>query len=46
MDVLYITSASIGLSAEQLQKEPLAGSLFQLKTMTKGFHVDRYGHNG
>jgi sugar lactone lactonase YvrE len=46
MDVLYITSASIGLAAEQLQKEPLAGSLFQLKTMTKGFHVDRYGHNG
>ena len=36
LDDLYITSASTGLSDDQLRKEPLAGSLFVIKNT--GFH--------
>jgi sugar lactone lactonase YvrE len=36
LDDLYITSASTGLSEDQLKKEPLAGSLFVIKNT--GFH--------
>ncbi|MEK0315681.1 SMP-30/gluconolactonase/LRE family protein [Cohnella sp. 56] len=36
LDELYITSASIGLSEEQLRQEPLAGSLFVYKPGVKG----------
>ena len=36
LDELYITSASTGLSDDQLRKEPLAGSLFVIKNT--GFH--------
>jgi D-xylonolactonase len=36
LDMLYITSARSGLSAEGLQAEPLAGALFALKTDARG----------
>ncbi len=36
LDELYITSASVGLSEEQLRQEPLAGSLFVYKPGVKG----------
>jgi sugar lactone lactonase YvrE len=39
---LYITSARIGLTEEQLKQEPLAGGLFRYKTGVKGFPVARY----
>lgn len=36
MDILYITTASIGLNVQSLLTEPLAGSLFSIKTKVKG----------
>lgn len=36
LDILYITSAAIGLSDEALQATPLAGSLFQANPGVKG----------
>lgn len=33
---LYITTAARGLSAEELESEPLAGSLFRVATSTRG----------
>lgn len=35
-DTLYVTSASVGLTEEQLKLEPLAGSLFKVKVDTTG----------
>jgi len=42
MDELYITSASVGLSEEQLRLEPLAGSLFVCKPGVKGRRSNEY----
>jgi sugar lactone lactonase YvrE len=42
LDELYITTARIGLTEEQLKQEPLAGGLFRFKTGSKGFPVARY----
>jgi sugar lactone lactonase YvrE len=39
---LYITTASSGLSAEQLQHQPLAGSVFALPTSTHGVPVQPF----
>jgi len=36
LDDLYITSASINLSADQLAREPLAGSLFRFRPGVRG----------
>lgn len=36
LDELYITTARVGCSAEQLTDEPLAGSLFRAKVPTRG----------
>lgn len=33
---LYITSARMGLTAEEIEKNPLSGSIFKLQTDTKG----------
>jgi sugar lactone lactonase YvrE len=33
---LYITTASVGLSAEQLARQPLAGGLFRTRVATPG----------
>ncbi|MFB9277025.1 SMP-30/gluconolactonase/LRE family protein [Cohnella cellulosilytica] len=42
LDELYITSASVGLSEEQLRKEPLAGSLFVYKPGVKGLPANDF----
>ena len=40
---LFISSARIGLSAQQLQSEPLAGSLFALELPTPGLPASMFG---
>lgn len=42
LDELYITSARIGLSEEQLIKEPLAGSCFRYIPGVRGLSVNGY----
>lgn len=42
MDDLYITTARVDLSDEQLEKEPLAGSLFHYKADVQGWPSYRY----
>lgn len=42
LDELYITSASVGLSEEQLLKEPLAGSVFKYAPSVRGMPVHKY----
>lgn len=43
LDVLYITSARIGLSPEDLASQPLAGGLFAVEVDARGRPVDRFG---
>jgi sugar lactone lactonase YvrE len=43
LDTLYITSASVGLSAAQLEREPLAGGLFAIKPGCQGLPAYRFG---
>lgn len=43
MRTLFITSARVGLSAEQLQVEPLAGALFQVDTHCLGLPCALFG---
>jgi sugar lactone lactonase YvrE len=43
LDELYITSAWIGLSAEQKVQYPLSGDLFRLKTGIKGLPKNKFG---
>jgi len=43
MRTLFITSARVGLSAEQLQAEPLAGALFQVDTHCLGLPCALFG---
>lgn len=42
LDELYITTASEGLSKEELSKQPKAGCIFKVKTDTSGFKVNRF----
>ena len=42
-DILFITSASIGLSEEKLKKEPHAGGLFAVEAGCKGVPAYRFG---
>lgn len=42
LDTLYITSARVGLTAEQLQKEPHAGGLFAIKPGCQGLPAFRF----
>jgi sugar lactone lactonase YvrE len=43
MSELYITTAQYAMDAEALNKDPLAGSLFRVKTSFKGSASNRYG---
>lgn len=43
MDELYITTARTGLDKQTLDKEPLAGALFRIKTGTTGLPTNKYG---
>jgi D-xylonolactonase len=40
---LFISSACVGLSAQQLQTEPLAGGLFALEMQTPGLPAPLFG---
>ncbi len=40
LDTLYITSASVGLSEEELEAQPLAGGLLKYKTQTPDWPTD------
>ncbi|MEZ0119166.1 UNVERIFIED_ORG: sugar lactone lactonase YvrE [Heyndrickxia coagulans] len=42
LNELYITTASLGLDENQLNKEPLAGSLFRVKLDVKGLPTNRF----
>lgn len=44
LDKLFITSARIRLTAEELQMQPLAGSLFVVDPGTSGFLEPRFGY--
>lgn len=41
LDTLYITTSRLGLTEEELEKEPLSGSLFAVKVDTKGRELYR-----
>jgi sugar lactone lactonase YvrE len=43
MSELYITTAQNGMDSDSLIREPLAGSLFRVKTSFKGSKSNRYG---
>ena len=43
MDILYITTARYAMTQEALLNEPLAGSLFKVKTNFTGSKSNRYG---
>jgi sugar lactone lactonase YvrE len=43
MSELFITTAQYAMDAEALSKDPLAGSLFRVKTTFKGSASNRYG---
>lgn len=43
LDDLYITTARVGRSPEQLLAEPLAGSLFRVKVPYRGVIANRFG---
>lgn len=42
---LFVTSASIGLSAQDLIAGPLAGGLFAIRTDSRGVEVGRFGQS-
>lgn len=42
LDILYITTARIGMNEEELNKQPLAGSIFSIKTNTKGLPSHKF----
>ncbi len=43
LDELYITTARTGIHEEQLREQPLAGSLFRLKTDVRGLAEPKFG---
>lgn len=43
LDRLYITTASVGLSEEELAEQPLAGGLFMIEPGVKGLPMNRFG---
>ena len=43
MSELFITTAQYGMDADTLSRDPLAGSLFRVKTSFKGSASNRYG---
>jgi sugar lactone lactonase YvrE len=42
LQTLYITSARVGLDAAQLQRQPLAGSLFAVRVNVSGQPAHRF----
>jgi sugar lactone lactonase YvrE len=42
LTTLYVSSAAVGLSREQLQREPLAGALFAVPTGVRGVAPNRF----
>lgn len=42
LDILYITSASIDMTADEIKKYPLAGSVFKIKPRVKGVNSNFY----
>jgi sugar lactone lactonase YvrE len=44
LDTLYVTSAQIGLSAQQLGRWPLSGAVFAIEGVARGVPVPRYVH--
>jgi sugar lactone lactonase YvrE len=42
LDELYITTARVGLSPEQLERQPLAGSLFRARVPFRGVPSVRF----
>ncbi|WP_405562285.1 SMP-30/gluconolactonase/LRE family protein [Polaribacter sp. Asnod6-C07] len=45
LDILYITSASVDMTAEEVKKYPLAGSVFKIKPGVKGVNSNFYIEN-
>jgi hypothetical protein len=43
LDRLFVTSARIGLSEQQLAEQPLAGGLFEVATDAEGVPAARFG---
>jgi sugar lactone lactonase YvrE len=43
LDELYVTTATAGLTPEELETQPLAGSLFKAKVPFKGLPPNRFG---
>ena len=44
---LYVTSARVGLTDEQLEEQPLAGSLFVVENCGfKGMEAVKFGYSG
>jgi sugar lactone lactonase YvrE len=43
LDVLYVTTARVGRSPEELSAEPLAGSLFRVRLPYQGVVASRFG---
>ncbi|WP_452218788.1 SMP-30/gluconolactonase/LRE family protein [Lacinutrix undariae] len=41
-DILYITTASVDMTAEEHKKHPLAGSIFKTKTKVKGVKANHF----
>jgi len=44
LDVLYITTSSLDMTPDEQEKYPLAGSVFKVKTKTKGVKSAFYKH--
>jgi sugar lactone lactonase YvrE len=42
MDELYITTARNGIVGDELQKQPLAGSLFRVKPGVRGLEAYQF----
>ena len=42
LDVLYVTTATVGLSKEQLAEQPQAGGLFEIRGVGRGIAPGRY----
>ncbi|MBU3012828.1 SMP-30/gluconolactonase/LRE family protein [Polaribacter vadi] len=45
LDILYITSASVDMTPEEVKKYPLAGSVFKIKPGVKGVNSNFYIEN-
>lgn len=44
LDILLITTAQENMSSEELDKFPMSGDVFLVKTETRGFEANRFGY--